>query len=91
MKIKKIFSFLVPVGKHIDTPQILKGTEVPLNGMLYEMLSDIFNKSDQECNIPVSFIPKDDKQVNDVRSELIKLLKIIQLIMLWLLLIDFIK
>ena len=78
MKISRIFSSLVPPGKHgdPDAPAPILGTEVALQGNLFKMLADIHAKSDQECNIPIRFLMAEDgSQQNDVRSELLDLLR----------------
>jgi hypothetical protein len=78
MKISRIFSTLVPPGKHgdPDAPEPILGTEVALQGNLFTMLADIYVKSDQECNIPIRFLMAEDgTQHNDVRAELITLIQ----------------
>lgn len=78
MKIARIFSALVPPGKHgdPDAPDPVLGTEVALQGNLFHMLSDIYVKSDEECHIPIRFLMAEDgTQQNDVRTELIKLIQ----------------
>ena len=74
--ITTIHSFLVPPGKHATEPTPPLGIDIPLNGKLYEMLLNIYRKSDEECNIPIVFIPSDDgKQENDFRNSLINLIQ----------------
>jgi hypothetical protein len=78
MAISRIFSSLVPPGKHGDpeAPERILGTEVALHGNLFKMLSDIYVKSDEECNIPIRFLmAKDGAQQNDVRTELVNLIQ----------------
>jgi hypothetical protein len=74
MKIKRIISFLVPPGKHDEEKTTSTGTEIRLKGRLYDMLRDIFVRSDTECKIPICFCPSDDgKQSNECRNEIIAL------------------
>jgi hypothetical protein len=78
MTISRIFSSLVPPGKHGDPekPELVLGTEVALQGNLYKMLADVYAKSEQECHIPIRFLMAEDgTQHNDVRTELITLLQ----------------
>lgn len=78
MTISRIFSSLVPPGKHgdPDAPEAILGTEVALHGNLFKMLADVYVKSDQECNIPIRFLMGEDgTQQNDVRTELVKLIQ----------------
>jgi len=75
MKIEKILSFLTYPGKHAnDQPQI-SGAVIPKKGKLYAMLSTIFEKSDSDCNIPIIFLPEDDKQNNQIRDAIVKLIE----------------
>jgi hypothetical protein len=77
MNIVHIFSCLVPPGKAEPVPNQVRGTEIPLNGdLLYNMLSDVFRKSDEECTIPIRFLHAEDgTQQNPVRSEIINLIR----------------
>src|ERR1043166_5415477 len=78
MNITRIFSSLIPPGKHGDpgAPQPVIGTEVGLNGNLYKMLADVYEKSDDECNIPIRFLmTADGKQENEVRTEIVNLVQ----------------
>ncbi|HEY1406029.1 MAG TPA: hypothetical protein VF857_05410 [Spirochaetota bacterium] len=76
MNITKIFSFLVPPGKHVEIPIKLNGTEIPLTGKLFNMLKEVYDKSSSECDIPICFKPDDDgNQHNPIRDNVINLLK----------------
>ena len=74
--ILKIYSYLVnPAKGDAGAPPVL-GAEIPLKGLMYDMLKDIFQNAEQECNIPISFVmDRAGKQKNSVRDELITLLK----------------
>ncbi len=72
MKIDKIMSFLTYPGKHIDEQPEVKGVEIPKKGNLYNMLFNIFENSESECNIPIVFI-SGDSQDNLVRDEVVQL------------------
>lgn len=76
MKIKKVYSYLSYPSKHEDKQPQIGGATIPHNGRLYDMLKDIFDKSDNECNIPICFMPeKDGSQNNDCMNEVIGLVK----------------
>ena len=78
MKILRIFSSLVPPGKHgdLDAPEPIRGTEVALQGNLFRMLADVYVKSDEECNIPIRFLMTEDgTQQNEVRTALVELIQ----------------
>lgn len=73
---QKLYSFLVPPGKNNPKPEEVRGTQIPLSGRLYEMLSEVFLKSEKECTIPIRFVVgSDGKQQNDVRDQILELLK----------------
>lgn len=72
MAIQKIVSFLVSPGKNLAEPPQPIGADIPLNGKLFEMLRDVYIKSDTECDIPIRFtIGGDGIQTNEVRGLLI--------------------
>lgn len=75
MKIDKILSFLTYPGKHADEQPQISGAVIPNKGKLYNMLSSIFDKSGSDCNIPIMFLPEEDKQKNGVRDTIIKLME----------------
>jgi hypothetical protein len=65
-------SFLVPPGKNLQDPPETQGTLLPLRGNLYRMLSDLYRRSDRECDIPIRFVGAEDgSQENVVRTMLI--------------------
>lgn len=65
-------SFLVPPGKNLEDPPETQGTLLPLRGNLHRMLSDLFGRSDRECDIPIRFVRHEDgTQQNVVRSMLV--------------------
>lgn len=73
MNIVKIFSFLTRPGKGLATQPSIGATTVPLNGKLYNMLAQLFDKADRECKIEISFLPSSTgQQNNNCRNDLIK-------------------
>lgn len=76
MKIQKIYSYLSYPSKHEEKQPEIGGATIPHKGRLYDMLKEIFEKSDIECNIPVCFMPEEDgTQNNDCRNEVIEIIK----------------
>jgi hypothetical protein len=76
MEITSIFSFLVHPGKHEDIQPDIGGVTIPLEGNLYYMLSSVFGKATDECNIDIAFTQSDDgSQYNNCRQEVVGLLK----------------
>lgn len=72
MQITNIFSFLVLPEKNKENPKNSTGVELRLEGNLFGMLSDVFTRSDLECDIPIRFLKDDDgNQNNEVRNMLI--------------------
>lgn len=73
MPITNIHSFLVQPGKNIEDPPPINGAEIPLEGSLYDMLREVYEKSDIECDIPIRFVPLEDgTQENECLSLLIE-------------------
>jgi hypothetical protein len=72
MIITHIVSFLVSPGKNVVNPPIVKGSLIPLNGNLFNMINEIFIRSDDECDIAIRFEPEDNGvQNNEIRNFLI--------------------
>jgi len=59
MKIKKIYSYLSYPSKHEEEQPVIGGATIAHGGRLYDMLKEIFDKSDKECNIPICFMPEE--------------------------------
>ena len=69
MNIINITSFLVYPAKNLDDRPESIGAPIPLEGNLYAMLSDVFLRSDRECDIPIRFLPDEDgSQNSEVRN-----------------------
>lgn len=76
MRIDTILSYLIYPGKGIavEDQQEVAGAMIPNHGRLYQMLLEIFVRSDVECDIPISFSSFDGTQSNDCRSEVMELI-----------------
>lgn len=69
MTVENIHTYLVHPGKGTDTAPQIGGTEVPLQGRLFDLLNGIYVKSSTECNIDISFNPSaDGTQYNPCRQ-----------------------
>jgi hypothetical protein len=76
MNITNAFSFLVHPAKSFKEQPTIGGIVIPPKGKLFDMLSSLFERSDEECKIDICFTPKTDgTQHNDRRDEIIELLK----------------
>ncbi len=68
MAITHIHTFLVQ-PREPEGPVEIAGAPVPLEGKLFALLNDIYSKSDNQCNIDISFNPSaDGEQQNDARD-----------------------
>jgi hypothetical protein len=75
MAITHIFSFLVHPAKNVQEQPPIGGTHLRLQGNLFRMLAKLFDRSDDECNIEISFNPNSAGQAqNDCRDEITGLL-----------------
>ncbi|NPV40842.1 MAG: hypothetical protein HPY72_05800 [Anaerolineae bacterium] len=76
MAIEKVISFLVYPGKNVKKVNPPMGVEIELNGSLFNLLNEVYEKSDSECNIPIRFLSQDEKnQFNEMRLLIINFLK----------------
>lgn len=73
MALTTIHSYLVRPSKGIDKQPKIGGAEVTGPGQLFDVLSDIYEKSSTECNIDIAFTHNSDgKQQNDCRDAIVK-------------------
>lgn len=67
--IDSVQSFLVHPSKHAEQQPVISGTQIPHEGRLYEMLSSVFARAPQECNIGIQFLPDGQGRAqNECRS-----------------------
>jgi hypothetical protein len=72
MALQRIHSFLVHPAKHDEEPPGISGTQIPRRGPLYTMLSRVFSKASEECDIDIVFRRAEDgRQQNDCRDLLV--------------------
>ena len=55
MAVEHIHTYLVYPGKGSETPRSLGGASVPLTGKLFDLLSEIYARADNECDIDIAF------------------------------------
>ena len=76
IQLTAIHSFLVHPDKHSDEPSQIRGASVPNSGKLFELLKDVFEKSEQECSHDIAFSPSSNgSQQNDCRDLVVAYLK----------------
>lgn len=76
MQLSMIASFLIAPGKNLEKPPEIKGTFLPSEGNIYQMLGGVFDKADEECNLPIRFImAPDGKPSNPARDLIIEFIK----------------
>jgi hypothetical protein len=74
LTIQHIHAFLVHPGKSGDVHQ-LTGTTVPLRGPMFKLLDGIYSKSDQECDVDITFSSNQKgAQQNDCRDVILSYL-----------------
>lgn len=73
MQITSVYSYLVMPDKNAETKRPVSSTAVPISGKLFAMLSEVFLVSDEECTVPIRFLPAEDgKQCNPMRERLLE-------------------
>lgn len=75
MDVTHVYSFLVHPGKGQDPQPAFAGTVVPKRGQLFAMLSEMFDRSDRECKIEISFEPTEGRQQNERRDDILSLIR----------------
>jgi hypothetical protein len=72
MTIQAIHSYLVHPSKHVKEQPGIGGTSVGSTGRLFDMLKELYDKSDAECNFEISFNHNAaGEQQNDCRDLLV--------------------
>lgn len=76
MPIQQIHTFLVHPGKGGHEKLGVNGTSVPHSGRMFDLLRNIYEKSEVECDIHINFRPNSDgKQKNEFRDLLVRHLR----------------
>ena len=55
MAVEHIHTYLVHPGKGSETTRSLGGASLPLTGKLFDLLSEIYARADNECDIDIAF------------------------------------
>lgn len=53
--VEQIHTYLVFPTKGEESPEAIHGSEVPLEGKLFTLMSEVYERSDSECTIDISF------------------------------------
>jgi hypothetical protein len=69
LPVQHIHTYLVHPKKGAPEPLQNDGVQVPLNGMMFDLLNNIYARADNECDIDITFSPTPDgTQQNDCRD-----------------------
>lgn len=71
MPINQIHTYLVHARKGAAGPQHINGASVPLDGRLFELLHEIYQRSEHECDIDITFVPEEGGQQRNACRDLI--------------------
>lgn len=76
IKINNIFSYLTYPGKGKSSEDQIEiaGAVIPQQGRLHQMLTNVFARSETECDILIYFPSFDGTQYNECRAEVVELL-----------------
>jgi hypothetical protein len=77
LSVEHIHTYLVHPRKGFEIEPALGGANVPLNGKLFRLLDDIYSRSDNECDIDISFNQSaDGTQQNPCRNLFVDYLRV---------------
>lgn len=71
MPVEHIHTYLVHPKKGALEASQSNGAEVPLNGKLFGLLENVYSKSDQDCDIDITFTPAPDGTQQNACRDLI--------------------
>lgn len=72
MPITHIHTYLVHPARGIEEPDAIGGSALPLNGKMFKLLREVYDRADRECDVAISFNHgPDGRQQNDCRDLLI--------------------
>lgn len=73
MAVEHIHTYLVQAGKGSQVAPVSGGASVPLVGKIFALLESIYARSEQDCDIEISFNPREDGvQQNLCRDQIIE-------------------
>jgi hypothetical protein len=74
--LNSIHSYLVHPSKNEEVQPPISGVRVPRHERLFNMLSDVFHKASEECDIEIIFQPNEQgRQDNPARNEILEYLR----------------
>lgn len=73
MSITNAFSFMVHPRKGDPEAKSINGSPVPLEGKMFDLLSDVYSKSDKECDIDIMFNPSSTGTQNNECRNIIRI------------------
>jgi hypothetical protein len=65
LAIESIFAYLVHPGRGVQEPQAIAGAEVPHQGLLFNLVSEIYGAEPGQRDIEIAFNPSADGQQNN--------------------------
>ena len=72
MPIEHLHTYLVYPNKGLENPRVINGASVPLEGKVFELLAEIYENTQNECKIDISFdLAADGAANNDCRTLLL--------------------
>ena len=72
MPVQRIHAYLVHPKKGDEDSSQPPGTDVPLSGPMFDLMDAIYSKSENDCDIDITFrSTPDGKQQNDCRDLLV--------------------
>ena len=76
MPIQNIHTFIVYPKKGSDDQSSVNGAEIELSGKMFDLLQEIYQRSEQECDVEITFMHAEDgRQQNDCRDLICSYLK----------------
>lgn len=76
LAVRHVHTYLVHIGKGKAEPPKIGGALVALKGKLFDLLNAIYAKSDDECDIDITFsLTSDGKQQNPFRDMMLEYLR----------------
>lgn len=72
MSITHAFSFMVHPKKGNPDAKSINGSNVPLEGKMFELLSDVYSKADKECDIDIMFNPSSAGNQENVCRDIVR-------------------
>jgi hypothetical protein len=72
LSITHAFSFMVHPKKGDPDAKSINGSNVPLEGKMFDLLADVYSKADKECDIDIMFNPSSDGRQENACRDIIR-------------------